>query len=450
MAEFLLTNSRSDFSSLNGDENESRRSSKKFGENSYKLCYNAVDKSFMDPFTQADTGNAVYCNGITRVGKFRIDKYPNQFLSKWQKQEDGVLDSFSGYGNLLIWNNELYEWTIITSRMGFFPVYAGEVSKSGNIVLGNHPDKIASILKTKQLNKVSVAEFIATGNITPPFTYYEDIFQLEPASVYRFNKNGLHFVKNYWKPNLDHDNFFSSDESARYLAEIIRTTVNQAFDESDSKGLLLLSGGMDSRAVLFSADNPSAVLKAATFYTEENIELKKAAQLASIAGVEHYPLKREYDYYANLAIDAVKLTGGMWNFACCHTYGFRNELRRINPGVMLSGICFDTLFRGSVFQKKESYNKFSGTIKKEFADQDIYWDKKGIVQLKDKWKEKIHNRRRDYYGFDTIHSKSLTPIMLNKIKYSRLKNLSRLRSSGIENVLCKTQNYDLVSSGLKI
>ncbi len=268
---------------------------------------------------------------------------------------------------------------------------------------------------------------------------------LEPASIYTFDGDALTHKKVYWEPDLDHDDFADSEESAKLIADFIKKSVNKRIS-NNGKGLLLLSGGLDSRSVLFAPDNPSAMLEAVTFYNEPNTELRLASELADKADVKHHHLQREYDYYGKLAVDAIKLTGGMWNLGCLHTSGFDQELRKLNKGVLLSGMYFDTFFKGFAFDKQDKYKKWTGSIYKEYPTQDIYWDTKGQISLDSKWRDAISKRRSTYFGYEDVPKDELTSQMLNKIKYSRIGNLARIRSGGMDMALYRSQYYDMIIS----
>lgn len=384
--------------------------------------------------------------GIIYYEGERIDKKWQTVYQQFNTDLRQLATNLDGYGNLFIFNKRKNEGYVITSRMGFYALFYGNDLASENYAVGTNPDYVASCLQKNELDKESVAEFIATSCISAPYTYYTNIKQLEPASIYKIGPQGISRVQKYWEPELDHEDFLSEEESINRIAGFIRESVNKRINKNNGKGLLFLSGGLDSRAVLFAPQNPSQLLEAVTFYNEPNTELELATSLAQKAGVIHHPLKRHYDYYADLAIDTIKDTGGMWNFACLHMSGYSDKLREMNPGILLSGMYFDTFFKGFAFDKRVNYQKLTGKIFKEYPSQNNYWDARGSKDLKMEWKARLDERRRECYGYDTVPADELTPLMLNKIKYSRIGNMARIRSGGMDTALYKSQHYEMVVS----
>lgn len=448
MSQFLLCNRASgenDFQ-LQTDDIPGKQN-KAFLLDDFILKLSWFNNNQYKPWHESNTA-LFFSIGILYLNGTRIDKSWELINLKWNEEGVEALNVLNGYGNLLIYDKRKESFFIITSRMGFLPIYSGKNESSYKMAIGTHPDEISRNLDIYSLDKLSVAEFIATSCISAPYTYYENIKQLEPASVYKFEGKKLFQIETYWQPDLDHDDFASIQESAALIASYIKESTNRRISNNGNKGLLLLSGGLDSRAVLFAPDYPSEMLEAVTFYNEPNIELKLSSQLASKAGVKHHHLKRDYDYYGKLAIDAVKLTGGMWNIGCLHTSGFNDELYKINKGVLLSGMYFDTFFKGFAFDKKILHKRMTGSIYKGYPGQDIYWDTRGANDLKYEWQDAIHRRRAETYGYDSIPEDALTPQILNKIKYSRIGNMARIRSGGMDIALYKSQFYDMVVSDI--
>ncbi|GAA5520520.1 hypothetical protein LQ318_02235 [Aliifodinibius salicampi] len=449
MSQFLLSKNKGEekYSNSEGYRSEQAKT-KVFDLDWCRLSFSWFEKNNFNPVYE-DQQNSFFCNGILYIEEQRIDKNWQKVASVWGTSDSSGIKKLNGFGNLLVYSKSERLIYIITSRMGFLPIYFGKsTDDKDKRALGTHPDEIASFLGRNKLDKLSIAEFISTSCIAAPHTYYENIKQLEPASIYTFDGDELIRKKVYWEPNLDHNDFADSEESAKLIADFIKESVNKRIS-NNGKGLLLLSGGLDSRSVLFAPDNPSEMLEAVTFYNEPNTELRLASELANKADVKHHHLQREYDYYGKLAVDAIKLTGGMWNFGCFHTSGFNRELSELNHGILLSGMYFDTFFKGFAFDKENLHKKLTGKIYKRYPAQDVYWDTKGADDLKREWREAIHMRRVESYGYDKISRDELTPQILNKVKYSRIGNMARIRSGGMDIALYRSQYYDMVISDNK-
>ena len=256
-------------------------------------------------------------------------------------------DSFPARQNgafaLVVWDPRAHALTVATDRMGFFPVYVwGEADRP---VVASHPDVLAAAVGATDLDRVTMAEAVAFGKALPPYTYYTAVRELEPGSVYTWGPSGGPRVRAYWTPR------YAADASARVgaladdLATAITTSVRRRTLPRLGRPALLLSGGADSRAVLYAACEPSAVTSV-TLYSEPNAELATARALAERAGSPHVALQRSFEHYGLGAPEAVRITGGMWNFRDAHYTALLPEIDALGADTVLTGCYADYLFKG--------------------------------------------------------------------------------------------------------
>ncbi|MCI5160093.1 MAG: hypothetical protein D3906_17060, partial [Candidatus Electrothrix sp. AUS1_2] len=125
-------------------------------------------------------------------------------IRKWLQDPDNLATWLNGAFCVAIYDRHAGELHVFTDRMGIFPIY---VAEHPGILLCSHPDVLADTLDLAGLRNepdlTTMAEFLATGTGTHPYTYYASVRQLDPAShyIWRINEELSRFSgKTYWRP----------------------------------------------------------------------------------------------------------------------------------------------------------------------------------------------------------------------------------------------------------
>ncbi len=243
----------------------------------------------------------------------------------------------------------------ITDKGGFVPVYIFQ--KLDLFVISSHPDAIAvsvGIDTVGPLDIISIAEFLNTSRIEFPNTYYQNIQQLLPGNLFEIRTTKLK-ATTYWAPEADFS--YNKQELTDKLAATIQKVVIEATNPEFGTHGIFLSGGADSRAILFSR-HKDASLSAATFFDQPNDEFFTAQKLAQRAKVPHKGLKRSFEHYGNSAIEYVKTTQGMMALTDNHYFSFLDEIRTLNIDNWHTGCFADWFFKGIAFNT--SYKQLLG------------------------------------------------------------------------------------------
>lgn len=234
----------------------------------------------------------------------------------------------------------------ITDRGGFIPAYCCETDDF--CVISSHPDAIAKLAgkqATGNLDLVSMAEFLHTSRIEFPNTYYDNIKQLPAGSCSELSNNKIK-TTSYWSPTANF--IYDQKDLTKQLSLAIRAAVSEATDSSWGSHGIFLSGGADSRAILFSRDK-EAELSTATFFDQPNDEFFTAQKLAQRAGVKHIGLRREFEHYGNSAFKYVSVTQGMMGLADNHYLSFLPEINTLGVRNWHTGCFVDWFFKGIAF-----------------------------------------------------------------------------------------------------
>jgi asparagine synthase (glutamine-hydrolysing) len=261
--------------------------------------------------------------------------------------EKGItaLSCFSGTGALVLFDPKEDTCFIVTDRMCVYPLFLGQSGTES--VICTHPDVLASCLKqTPQIDMTSVAEYIVTHQCTSPHTYYKNIINLDMSSVYQWDQTGFRKIQTYWKPEPKPDLSMTMDDFSHILSDGIRKSVRWRLNNEATKTGVLLSGGLDSRAILFSVPDPSSHFIAVTFCDRINKEVRAASHIASAAGVQHVVLKRDPEHYGKHAVLAAQIGAGTASFQGSHILGLLPDLFSLGPDFYLTALLMDMLFKG--------------------------------------------------------------------------------------------------------
>jgi asparagine synthase (glutamine-hydrolysing) len=266
-----------------------------------------------------------------------------------------AVEALSGNFVILVFDRSAQKMFLVTDRWGLFPAFRFK-STGGRLAFGSHPDALAdAVSESRNWDLTSFAEFILTGKLSAPFTYYQQIKALPVACT-----TTLSFLEQKLSAEQTHTYFqfqpqSEPTEKAEALSERFAVAFRQAVTRRTlpilGRSAVALSGGLDSRTVLCAAPNRQAVLTF-TCYDQENREFRIAESIAQAAGAEFIPLKRGCDYYGEQAGLGVRISAGMGCIASNHFLGFRPQLRDLGVQNLLTGCYCDYLFKGLAYNKR--------------------------------------------------------------------------------------------------
>ena len=152
-------------------------------------------------------------------------------------------------------------------------------------------------------------------------------------------------ITTYWRPD-----YGAPRPSDRELPDRLATRLRHAVRIATSdqpRTALLLSGGLDSRAILAAADAP---LPCITTALEPNNEVAVAAAVAAAAGASHRFIPRPAALYDDVLDDITALTGSMQIYGEAQFMGYGAA---VGPDVesLLIGLGFDIFFGGLYLPK---------------------------------------------------------------------------------------------------
>lgn len=266
----------------------------------------------------------------------------------------GIRD-INGNFSVFIYNSYEKIFYLINDRFGAFPCFTNE-SKTDRPVFGSHPDIVAALCeKTIDWDFTSIMEFLTSGHVSFPHTYYKAVKALDFGCIHTIDLKDTtairHSKRKYFDFTFKIDSRSSEWELAEKVAESLKHSVKIRTLQLYGQSAIGLSGGLDSRTILFSSDIRDKIWSF-TFYDQDNKELASARSLAEIAGSKFFPMKRSFDYYGNEAEMGVRISGAMANIGTNHFLGFREEIKSLGIKNIITGLYCDSLFKALLMDTK--------------------------------------------------------------------------------------------------
>jgi len=268
---------------------------------------------------------------------------------KWDEDLDGpfcVLFIEKQTGNLFC----------ITDIMGYIPVFVQH--EMNNIMLSTHVDALAEASNQRMnIDKVSCADFILNDIVTFPYTIYEKIRQINPASIHLIGANSFHLKSDYyWLPKEDYGKYSSMKEAARDLQREMEGYINLILKNTGNIAQFL-SGGEDSRvltALLASVPGHPAFI----FLDQMNREGRVAKKAAQAYGADFQMFTRSKLHYLDILPPATKLVGSGSQFIHAHTYGFHESCKLGEYDAVFGGLLSDAFLKGVHIPKIRGSKRF--------------------------------------------------------------------------------------------
>lgn len=259
------------------------------------------------------------------------------------------LKKLNGSYVALLYDETMHKLYIVVDRCGMFPCF-GAVTYDGYATISSHPDVIAKVLGiNRNVDMTSMAEFLSTGKVSFPYTFYNQIRSLDFASIHTIDMNGqtakYQSGERYFYFNYDINHKMSEWDLAEELAGAFRKAVRRRTSLRFGKTAIALSGGLDSRTILCSTDNKDSLI-CFSFYDDENLEYRISKSIAKEAGVELVRFQRDFDHYGHTAEMGVRISGGMGSFFNNHFLGFRTRFRELGITNLVTGFYCDYFFKG--------------------------------------------------------------------------------------------------------
>lgn len=236
---------------------------------------------------------------------------------------------------------------VITDRYGFFPIYW--VKLKNRIIFCTSFNTIVRYLKRFQALKIDqqkLYEFFWMRRLFGAETLIQNIYILPPASTISVHSATYYNEQTYWVPQPIESSELSENEYAELVADTLTSAITLSLKSSKRSGLML-SGGLDSRALLAVGRSKYASI---TNTVGANNEYKIAQELARSVGSSHYHLVRPKDYLSEIFDSATRACDATTLYYECQFLGYIDELKQVSDSIHL-GLFLDVFFCGHYMPK---------------------------------------------------------------------------------------------------
>lgn len=169
-------------------------------------------------------------------------------------EEWGILaatQKFIGMFAFAVWDQKLQQLHLVRDRLGVKPLYFGLVAN--NFFFGSElKSLLVHPLFEKKINQVALTKFIQFNYIPAPYSIFEQVFKLEPATILTINKQQQINKLLYWdlaKISSSQKFINSQDQLLDNLHYLLKDSTHMRMLSDVPLGAFL-SGGVDSSLVV--------------------------------------------------------------------------------------------------------------------------------------------------------------------------------------------------------
>lgn len=274
---------------------------------------------------------------------------PALFLQLFLHQRSfAFLRHIDGIYAAVLYDPQAGQVTLITDRYGlgllYWTVHHGRLAWATEVkalvLLPNHPQKI---------DPLAIQEFFGIGYLLEDRTWYEGIELVPTGSLLTWDLRAARLVgtQRYWwwddiRPVAGP---VAQEEAAEELGRLFRAAVERRCTGDQRIGVLL-SGGLDSRAVLAAIPTTPSPPQAITFGQPGSVEIEIAAHVAAVRGVAHHIASIDAATWLQNRPEAVWWTDGHLNMLHMHSTATLPHLRA-HVDVTMHAFAGDLILGGS-------------------------------------------------------------------------------------------------------
>ena len=298
----------------------------------------AFDAPEWDQILQADpAGKGIVCQHLWK---------------RYRQSGSGLTSGLNGAYTVIIWEPGSHQLTLISDRLGVIPVFTDRPRGDQGPQLCSHPDVLARYSgNPASWDLTTFAEQLHSCYGTPPHSYYQDIKQLDSASLYRWDLDtGKRQQQRYWCAEFAP--LYDRPRLATLLAEALTRAIQRRTLPHLLPGGVFLSGGADSRNILFAAADRSK-LRGITLFDGRGNELLVAEALCKRAGIAHMECPRDLEYYPRQAAAVLRMGAGIGSFVDGHYQGYLQDIEKHRFNTVYSGCYADYLFKAVALNTRQ-------------------------------------------------------------------------------------------------
>jgi len=208
--------------------------------------------------------------------------------------------------------------------------------------------------RLREFDRRGLAQFFSLGCTLGSRTLFEGVERLPPASLCCF-EGGTYRRQTYFSPKTLET---QPVESERNFEAVFQETFNRImprYIQSSSKLGISLTAGLDGRMIMACLPRLAEKPISYTFSgrTQDTLDSRFAAQVASACGIEHQVLRLQSDFLSDFAVHAdrtIYATDGCLGVTGAHELYLNKQARQLAP-VRLTGVFGGEILREVSFAR---------------------------------------------------------------------------------------------------
>lgn len=260
-----------------------------------KDIFLAITRHAKYPVTAIESNELFICIEGTIYGKQQgvIDRELKNlsdkiFSADGNYKEDVLRWLFNTDGDFIVFilHKPSREACIMNNAMARLPLYY--FSSGQTLIVSREPRFIANLQGDVRFDRDAISQYLLFGYVPGKRTIFQNIYQLEPASIIKAGGPDGIRVENMYRHNFEQESTGrkSIKEYRDTLIELLEIACRNRYDTLD-KNIMTLSGGMDSRMVASCLAAMGCEFKSITFrdtYYISQREVEIAGQVAKVLG----------------------------------------------------------------------------------------------------------------------------------------------------------------------
>ena len=215
-----------------------------------------------------------------------------------EKGVDWFVNEANGMFAIALFDSLKEELFIIRDRLGIKPLY---FYHNNDIIVFSSEIKaiLESGLVEAVFNDLAVDEYLANRYIRAPYTFFKEIFQVEPGTYLKFNSNLDFDVTKFWDlpTEFNMSTKYDEDEILNLFEKELIKSINYRLIADVPLGTYL-SGGVDSSLITAITSNlKNEKVNTYTIGFAELNEFEYANMLVGKYNIEHHEILMEKDDY---------------------------------------------------------------------------------------------------------------------------------------------------------
>jgi asparagine synthase (glutamine-hydrolysing) len=302
------------------------------------------------PMTAADYQGQLWFDGQVYKGDANSAKTPTlKEFRNYIREGCETLSSIDGVFSAVLYDATHGQVVLASDRLGFRPLYFTQTEQW--FAYAAEVKALLEILdKRPDIDEIALRQFFSFDHLLGERTWWKGIQLLPPATIMRVSAAKI-TSKQYWSfDSIRREPAKEQDDIAGEFGRLWTRAIAQRRKPGTMP--FLLSGGLDSRALLAELQEQGTGMIALTFGTEECRDMKIADQCARLAGVPHKRFVLTADNWWDHRDEAIWQTDGLVN--ALHLVSVAHEALHQGSCYTLMNSTGDTLFGGSKLDDENS------------------------------------------------------------------------------------------------